>query len=76
MGSGPPDPGSCLGSADVGNIYHDEADDIWYERVHDTRRGVITWAIVAPTEAPGRQLLTRRHASDASSSTSARHGVP
>lgn len=50
VGAGPPNPEDCRQVTDIGNIYHDEVDDIWYECLHDTRRDVTTWAISPPND--------------------------
>lgn len=46
-GSGP-DPDECRGPTDVGKMYHDEEQDIWYECVFDQRKAVYTWTILPP----------------------------
>jgi hypothetical protein len=43
-----PDPDECREPADVGKIYHDAAQDIWYECVFDRRKQVYTWTILPP----------------------------
>ncbi|HSL14656.1 MAG TPA: hypothetical protein VK962_00135 [Actinomycetota bacterium] len=53
MEGSPPDPERCRGPADLGKLHHDEEDDIWYECVFDSRRGVYTWAILPPVEESG-----------------------
>jgi len=43
-----PDPDECRGPTDVGEIHHDEEQDIWYECVFDQRKAVYTWTILPP----------------------------
>lgn len=51
-GEGPPEAGACEGASDVGQLYHNQTDDIWYECVFDPRHSVFTWAITPSTESP------------------------
>ena len=46
----PPDPDGCTGMNDVGSLHHNLAGDVWYECVFDSRRTVVTWAIIPAGE--------------------------
>ena len=46
---GSPDPDGCRNHADVGSLHHDVDAGVWYECVLDERTGLITWAILPPS---------------------------
>jgi hypothetical protein len=50
-----PDPDDCKQPEDLGKIFHDEENDIWYECVFDRRKKVFTWTILPPEDVhPGK----------------------
>lgn len=44
--NGPPDPATCAARDDVGRLHHNRSQDIWYECIFDSRRDIVTWAII------------------------------